>query len=66
MAPYIRTTAGQSNIGVEGLGQIPILILPFALQEEFARVEGLRARQAEAERQAEGLFEALLSQSFEG
>jgi hypothetical protein len=31
-----------------------------------ARVEGLRGRMAEAERQAEGLFEALLNESFGG
>jgi hypothetical protein len=30
----------------------------------FARVESLRARMSEAGRQVEGLFEALLSESF--
>ena len=39
-----------------------------AMQEEFvgvvARVEGLRARMSEAERQVEELFESLLSESF--
>jgi hypothetical protein len=39
-----------------------------SLQEEFAgvvaRVEGLRERMAESTRQAEGLFESLLAQSF--
>ncbi|MBE0671534.1 MAG: restriction endonuclease subunit S, partial [Anaerolineales bacterium] len=48
MAPYIRTTAGQSNIGIEGLGQIPVPVPPLSLQEEFAgvvaRVESLRGR----------------------
>ncbi len=41
---------------------------PLNLQEEFAsvvrRVEQMRARQAEGERQVEGLFEALLGESF--
>ena len=68
MAPYIRTTAGQSNIGIEGLGQIPVPVPPLSLQEEFAgvvaRVESLRGRMGESTRQVEGLFESLLSQSF--
>ena len=48
----------------------------FILQEEFApywgsstgvvaRFEGLRGRMSEAERQVEGSFESLLSESFE-
>jgi type I restriction enzyme S subunit len=68
MAPYIRTTAGQSNIGIEGLGQIPVPLPPLNLQEEFAgvvaRVESLRGRMSEGERQVEGLFESMLAQSF--
>jgi hypothetical protein len=40
------------------------------MQEEFvgvvARVEGLRGRMGESERQVDGLFESLLSESFEG
>ncbi len=68
MSPYIRTTAGQSNIGIEGLGQIPVPLPPLNLQEEFAgvvaRVESLRGRMSEAGRQVEGLFESLLSESF--
>ena len=39
-------------------------------QEEFAgivaRVESLRGRMGESERQVEGLFESLLSESFDG
>ena len=70
MAPYIRTTAGQSNIGIEGLGQIPVPLPPLSLQEEFAvvvaRVESLRGRMSEGERQVEGLFESLLAESFGG
>ena len=44
------------------------LTFRLSLQEEFAgvvrRVEGLRGRMAEAERQVEGLFESLLSESL--
>ena len=40
-----------------------------SLQEQFAgvvaRVEGLRARMSEAGRQVDGLFESMLSQSFQ-
>jgi hypothetical protein len=46
------------------------LVPPLSLQEEFAdvvvRVESLRGRMGESERQVEGLFESLLSQSFGG
>jgi hypothetical protein len=41
---------------------------PLSLHEEFAgvvaRVESLRGRMGESTRQAEGLFESLLSESF--
>ncbi len=41
---------------------------PLSLQEEFARVaarvESLRGRMGERERQVEGLFESLLAESF--
>ena len=44
--------------------------LLLSLQEEFAgvvaRVEGLRARMSEAEKQVDGLFASLLSESFGG
>ncbi|MFZ5884873.1 MAG: restriction endonuclease subunit S [Chloroflexota bacterium] len=52
----------------EKLKELVIPVPPLPLQEEFARVaarvEALRARQAEAERQAEGLFQSLLALSF--
>jgi len=42
---------------------------PLNLQEEFAgvvaRVESLRGRMSESERQVEGLFEALLAQTMD-
>lgn len=70
MSPFIRTTAGQSNIGTEGLGQIPVPLPPLALQQKFARVvqqfERLRAQQREAERQAKHLFQTLLHRAFSG
>jgi type I restriction enzyme S subunit len=62
----------------EKLKELVIPLPPLALQEEFARivgaerrsartgVESLRARMAEAERQAQNLFESLLAQSFGG
>ena len=70
MKPYIRTTAGQSNIGLEGLGQIPIPLPPLSLQDRFVHVvrkyERVLAQQQEAERQAEHLFQALLHRAFRG
>jgi len=37
MAPFIRTTAGQSNISQEGLKQIPISLPPIEKQKIFCR-----------------------------
>jgi len=52
----------------EKLKELVIPVPPLSLQEEFAgmvaRVESLRGRMSEAGRQVEGLFEALLSESF--
>jgi type I restriction enzyme, S subunit len=68
MFPFIRTTAGQSNIGMEGLGQIPVPLPPIAQQEKFTQIvqryERLRSQQRESLRQAEHLFESLLAKSF--
>jgi type I restriction enzyme S subunit len=70
MSPYIRTTAGQSNIGMEGLGQIPVPLAPLPLQEKYAQIvhrfERLRAQHREAERQAEHLLQSLLDRAFRG
>lgn len=64
----ISTTAGQFTINSSGLSRIKVIFPPLSLQEEFAsvvrRVEQMRARQAEGERQAQGLFESLLALSF--
>jgi restriction endonuclease S subunit len=52
----------------EKLKELAIPIPPLSLQEEFAgvvtQVEALRGCMAEAGRQVEGLFEALLAESF--
>lgn len=62
------TGSTQPGVNSTKLGELKIPLPPLPLQEEFARaaarVEGLRARQAEAERQAEGLFQSLLAESF--
>lgn len=54
----------------EKLKELVIPLPPLPLQEEFARVaarvEQMRARQAESERQVENLFESLLAESFGG
>jgi type I restriction enzyme, S subunit len=66
----ISTTAGQFTINSSGLSRIKMIYPPLSLQEEFAgvvaRVERMRAKQAESERQVEGLFESLLAESFGG
>jgi type I restriction enzyme S subunit len=58
----------QPNISINQVGEIEIPVPPLSLQEEFAgvvaRVESLRGRMSEAERQVEGLFESLLAESF--
>ncbi len=52
----------------EKLKELVIPVPPLSLQEEFAgvvrRVESLRGRMGESERQVEGLFESLLAKSF--
>jgi type I restriction enzyme S subunit len=61
-------TATMTTIGQDTLYEFPCMLPPLNLQEQFAgvvaRVEGLRARMSEAERQAERLFESLLNQVF--
>jgi type I restriction enzyme, S subunit len=65
-----KKAVGQSNISPTLLKEFPVFAPPLSLQEEFAgmvaHVEGLQGRMSEAERQVEGLFESLLSESFEG
>jgi len=70
---YIRETSSasaQQAIYVAHVAERKIILPPLSLQEEFARVvarvESLRGRMAESERQAQNLFESLLAQSFGG
>jgi type I restriction enzyme S subunit len=57
-----------SGINQDNLKQIKVIMPPLSLQEEFAgvvaRVESLRGRMGESERQVEGLFESLLAEAF--
>ena len=65
-----KQTTNLASINMTQLKQLPVPLYPLSLQEEFAsvvaRVESMRSRQAESERQVEGLFESLLAESFDG
>ena len=70
---FLRTVAvGSTQIHIRNpiFTEITIPLPPLAEQERFARVvrrvENLRARQAESGRQAEGLFQSLLHEAFNG
>ena len=60
----------RARINMGRLAELEVPIPPLNLQEEFAgvvaRVESLRGRMSEGERQVEGLFESLLAESFYG
>lgn len=60
----------QAAVRKEDLLSLKITLPPFSLQQHFSeivqRFERLRARQAEAERQAEHLFQTLLNRAFTG
>jgi restriction endonuclease S subunit len=62
--------ANLPRLSPELLGDYPFPVPPLSKQEEFAgvvaRVESLRGRMGESERQAQNLFESLLAQSFGG
>jgi type I restriction enzyme S subunit len=69
--PYIQfnATAGMKHILTKSkLEELVLIKPPLAAQERFAdvvsRYESLRAQQADAERQAEMLFQSLLAQAF--
>jgi len=70
MEPFIRTTAGQSNISQEGLRQIPVILPPLPLQIDFVhqveKVTDQQARQASSKGKIEALFSSLLYQAFTG
>lgn len=63
-----KQTTNLASINMTQLKQLPVPLYPLSLQEEFAgvvrRVESLRGRISEAERQVEGLFESLLNDAF--
>jgi type I restriction enzyme S subunit len=65
-----QSGATRQALNFEQIKEFNVPIPPLSLQEEFAgvvaRVEALRARQAESERQVEILFESLLAESFDG
>jgi type I restriction enzyme, S subunit len=56
------------HVNVQDIKKFNVIIPPLSLQEEFAgvvaRVDSLRGRMRESERQVAGLFESLLSESF--
>lgn len=60
--------ANTEGLTLPMLNEIKVPNVPLSLQEEFAsmarRVDALRERISEAERQVEGLFESLLEQAF--
>ncbi len=70
MKPYIRTTAGQSNIGADGLRSLPLLLPPAGLQLRFrANVMAARkdsASRCAAARQLDVVFSTLLRRAFSG
>lgn len=70
MSPFIRTTAGQSNISVEGLSQIPLFLPPLPLQHDFAsQVLAMRKfnrRRSEVAERLECLFKNLLHRAYSG
>jgi type I restriction enzyme S subunit len=64
-----KQTTNLATINMTQLKQLPVPLYPLSLQEQFAgvvaRVEALRVRMSEAERQAEGLFDSLLAKAFD-
>lgn len=70
MLPFIRTTAGQSNISVEGLKQIPIFLPDIELQRNFVNqldnLYKLRRQREKSSNLLESTFQILLSRAFSG
>jgi type I restriction enzyme S subunit len=70
MSSFIRTTAGQSNISLEGLRQIPIPLPPLPMQRQFREhVEHLYLLRQEREKSGNSLnttFSCLLHRAFSG
>jgi type I restriction enzyme S subunit len=63
-----KTSAGQFNINTDGLGSIPILLPPIALQADFVMrchdVFSIQTQQAAAAAAAKATFDALLARCF--
>ncbi len=70
MDPFIRTTAGQSNISQEGLRQIPIIIPPLKHQLDFCtrseEIDKSKTQQMTCGDKLESLFKILLHRAFTG
>jgi type I restriction enzyme S subunit len=70
MQPFIRTTAGQSNISQEGLRQIPMIFPPLEKQLNFRhKVEEIERMSEQKQRTSKGiedLFATLLHRAFTG
>jgi len=70
MSSFIRTTAGQSNISLEGLRQIPIPLAPLTTQRLFrTHTEHLYWLRQEREKRGNSLettFSSLLHRAFSG
>lgn len=70
MSPFIRTTAGQSNISQEGLRQISLLIPPMEMQMTFSEMiekyELLQLRRQHASIKLDSIFKTLLHRAFSG
>src|SRR5439155_18891943 len=70
MAPFIRTTAGQSNISASALEQLAIpLPVPESqrrFRDQVEQVRPIRRRSERAGRALRSLFDALLRQAFSG
>ncbi len=70
MSPVIRTTAGQSNISVEGLSNIEILVPPIEHQHRFRSLTQellrLRRQRESAAAALQTAFETLLHRTFSG
>ena len=70
MLPFIRTTAGQSNISVEGLKNIPIFLPDIELQRNFVNqldnLYKLRRQREQSKSLLESIFQSLLSRAFSG
>ena len=70
LSHFIRTTAGQSNLGLEGIRQIPIVKPPIQLQREFKqRLLALREvtrKNGAARDSMHRLYECLLHRAFTG